>query len=124
MRFIPTRVHGVLDYLIGIVLVAAPWLFGLTREGMAMWVPIVLGAALILYSLVTDYEWGVVRRLPMTSHLRLDVVSGALLAISPWLFGFDWIVWVPHFVIGLVEVGAGLLTERVPSYERGARGAV
>ena len=28
MRFIPTRIHGVLDYAVGVLLVAAPWLFG------------------------------------------------------------------------------------------------
>jgi hypothetical protein len=33
MRMIPTRVHGVLDYLVGALLVAAPWLFDFNRGG-------------------------------------------------------------------------------------------
>jgi hypothetical protein len=27
MRFIPTRYHAPLDYIVGAVLIAAPWLF-------------------------------------------------------------------------------------------------
>jgi hypothetical protein len=34
MRFIPTSVHGVLDYLIGALLIIAPWLFGLRGEAL------------------------------------------------------------------------------------------
>lgn len=44
MRFIPTRVHGMLDYLIGILLIAAPWLFDFDRGGMETWIPVILGA--------------------------------------------------------------------------------
>ena len=27
MRFIPTRAHGVLDYIVGLLLIASPWIF-------------------------------------------------------------------------------------------------
>jgi hypothetical protein len=30
MRFIPTKVHGVMDYIMDILLIASPWLFDLT----------------------------------------------------------------------------------------------
>lgn len=123
MRFIPTRVHGVLDYLIGVLLIAAPWLLGFARGGAETWVPVIVGAAVIVYSLFTDYELGLVHRLPMHTHLLLDGLGGLLLAVSPWLFGFDWLVWAPHLIVGLLEIGAALFTVTVPSYERpGSRG--
>jgi hypothetical protein len=28
MRFIPTRIHGFLDYAVGVLLIVVPWLFG------------------------------------------------------------------------------------------------
>ena len=28
MHFIPTRIYGVLDHLVGALLIASPWLFG------------------------------------------------------------------------------------------------
>jgi hypothetical protein len=115
MRVIPTRVHGVLDYLVGSLLIAAPWLFDFNYGGAETWVPVVLGAGAILYSLCTDYEMGVLRLIPVPTHLMLDLGSGVLLALSPWLFGFHDRVWVPHVIVGLVEIGTALMTQRVPS---------
>ncbi len=114
MRFIPTRVHGMLDYLVGALLIAAPWLFDFDRGGAETWVPVLLGAGAIVYSLFTDYELGAVRRLSMPTHLRLDLGSGILLALSPWLFGFSEYVWEPHLIVGLIEIGTSLMTRRVP----------
>jgi hypothetical protein len=59
------------------------------------------------------------RRIPMSTHLILDMLSGTVLAASPWLFGFADEVWVPHVVLGILEVGAGLMTQTVPSDEAG-----
>ena len=118
---IPTRIHGVLDYLLGLLLIASPWLFGFDDESTAKWIPIVLGAGVILYSVLTDYELGAARVIPMSVHLLLDAAGGILLAASPWLFGFSDDVWVPHVVLGLIELGTALMTEREP--RRAERGA-
>lgn len=114
MRFIPTRVHGILDYTVGAVLMSMPWLFQFSRGGAETWVPVVLGASAIVYSLFTNYEWGVSRRIPMPTHLMLDLGSGILLAVSPWLFGFAHHVYLPHLIFGLFEVCASLMTKRTP----------
>lgn len=116
MRFIPTHVHGYLDYLVGILLIAAPWLFGFAEGGAETWIPVILGAGAILYSLFTDYELGLVRQISMPVHLGLDAGSGVLLAISPWLFGFADLVWIPHVVVGLIEIGTAMTTETHPRY--------
>ncbi|MCG6116119.1 MAG: SPW repeat protein [Mesorhizobium sp.] len=115
MRFIPTKIHGVLDYLTGIILILAPWLLGFADGSIAHWLPVVLGAGLIVYSLMTDYELGVSGIIPMPIHLGLDVASGVLLAASPWLFGFADQVYLPHLIVGLVEIGAGLMTRTSPA---------
>lgn len=120
MKVIPTRVHGMMDYLVGALLIAAPWLFGFARGGAETWVPVALGAGAILYSLITDYEMSVARMLSMRTHLMLDTMSGILLAASPWLFGFDEHVWMPHLVIGLIEIGTAAMTETHPRVERHA----
>ena len=120
LRFIPTRAHGVIDYLTGVLLIVAPYLLGFADGTAAQWVPQIVGAALIGASLLTDYELGVVRVIPMPVHLGLDVAAGLLLAASPWLFGFaDRVLW-PHLILGLAEIGAGLTTRTVPETTAGA----
>lgn len=118
MRWIGTRTHGYLDYIMGVLLIAAPWIFGFARDGAETWVPVLLGAAVILYSLLTDYELGVSPTLSMRTHLMLDLVGGALLAVSPWLFGFANYIWEPHLIFGILEMGAALMTKQVPTIER------
>lgn len=123
MRSIPTRVHGVLDYLMGLLLVAAPWLLGFAAGGAETWVPVMVGASVLGYSLLTDYELGAVRRLQMPVHLWLDVVGGLILVVSPWLLAFDEHVWIPHVVAGVLQMTVAAFTDTVPGYERrgGAR---
>ncbi|WP_043538607.1 SPW repeat domain-containing protein [Salinarimonas rosea] len=115
MRFIPTNVHAIVDYLVGVLLIASPWLFGFAIGGVAQWLPVILGAGVILYSLFTDYEYAARRAISMPTHLWLDALGGALLAVSPWLFGFaDFVFW-PHLIIGLFEIGAAVTTKTVPT---------
>jgi hypothetical protein len=121
MQFIPTRIHGIIDYVLGIILIISPWLFRFHGGGAKQWVPIVLGIILIAYSLITDYELGAVHAIPMPAHLVLDVIGGVILIISPWIFGFHSTVWVPHVVLGIIEIISAILTQRVPSYEKPMR---
>ena len=117
MRIIPTRVHGVLDYLTAGVLIAAPSMLGLRKSGAQTWLPMALGVGTIAYSLLTDYELGLVRVIPMPVHLALDAANGALLAASPWLLGFAEEVSAPHLALGLFEIGAATFSQTTPDHE-------
>lgn len=33
MRFVPTRIHGIVGWLLGALLIALPWLLGFARGG-------------------------------------------------------------------------------------------
>jgi len=125
MRFIPTRFHAPLDYIVGAVLIAAPWIFGFSDIGAATAVSIVLGAGLIAYSLVTNYELGVWKVAPMALHNLIDIIAGAVLAASPWLFGYadeGAEVWLPFVVIGVAAILLGLTTKQAPGYRYGQPG--
>jgi hypothetical protein len=124
MRFIPTRFHAPLDYIVGVVLIAAPWIFQFSESGAATAVSVVLGSGLIVYSLFTDYELGVWKVAPVAVHNLIDVVAGAVLAASPWLFGFaddGANVWVPFVVIGVAAIFLGLTTKQAGGYRYGRR---
>lgn len=114
MRIIPTKVHGILDYLIGILIIASPWIFNFHRGGAETYVPVLLGAGVIFYSLLTNYELGLIKKITMPMHLGLDILGGAFLAASPWLFGFADYVFLPHLIFGILEIGASVMTQTSP----------
>jgi hypothetical protein len=118
MKVLSTKAHGVMDYAVSLLLIASPWLFNFHAHHMAATIPIVLGIATICYSMITDYEFSVTKVLTMRGHLTLDMLSGALLAASPWLAGFDDYVYMPHLIIGLGEIAVAAITDPVP-YEHG-----
>lgn len=114
-RIIPTKVHAGLDYLTGILLVAAPWIFGFADESSAaMWISILAGLAVLGMSAVTNYEGGFLGHvITMRTHLLADALLGVVLLVSPWLFGFadeGTNAWLPFVLIGLLEIGGAALT--------------
>ena len=117
-RVIPTGVHGALDYATSAFNLLAPSLLGLKDSPAASSIPRLNGAAGATYSLLTDYELGLVKAIPMPAHLALDAAKGLLLASSPWLFGFadkGTRYWLPHVVVGTVDVLGALVTKKQPS---------
>jgi phosphoglycolate phosphatase-like HAD superfamily hydrolase len=46
--------------------------------------------------------------------VRLDIVVGLLLAVSPWLLRFSHEVWLPHLLFGVFEILLALLTRQDP----------
>jgi hypothetical protein len=115
MKILSTRTHGFIDYVMSLLVIGSPWIFGFAQGGAETWVPVVVGATGLVYSILTNYELGIVRTLSMRTHLMLDYASGALLAVSPWLFGFAETVYLPHLIMGILEIGAAMITDPVPS---------
>ncbi|WP_163396430.1 SPW repeat domain-containing protein [Flavobacterium limi] len=110
MKIIDTKTHGYMDYIMGIFLIACPSLFDLGHETVQGIVFYAAGAAAVVYSILTNYELGLVKIIPMKIHLTLDFLSGVFLATSPWLFGFAETVYGPHLTLGIIEILVSILT--------------
>lgn len=121
MKPITTKLHGVLDYVTGATLIALPSALGVSgmSAGRAL-----RGAGLghVAYSLLTNYELGVKRVLPMRVHLALDAAGAVGLAASPWLLGTNRAEprqWVPHVALGAYELTAVALSQPDTGRPRG-----
>jgi hypothetical protein len=127
MKFLPTKVHGILDYLVGIALILAPSIFQFSSVGgVAVAIPRLLGTVLIIYSIFTNYEWGIFKVLPMPYHLTVDFLASLFLAASPFLFGFanrGLNVWLPHTVVGIVVILVVLVSQTQPGSAASAKTA-
>jgi hypothetical protein len=108
-------VHGLIDYFFGLGLILIPYLLGFSGGGAAQWVIWIFGFAIIGMSLLTKFEAGLIRVVPVPVHLAIDGLAGLIVAASPWIFGFAEQVWVPHVVLGLLEVGLALVTRTAPA---------
>jgi hypothetical protein len=111
-------VHGSIDFALAVVAIAGPWLWGFAGVTAARNAAIAAGVVIVVYSLLTDYERGVVRHIQPPLHLWLDGVVGLLLGISPWLLGFDEHVWIPHVAIGAALLLIAFVSHTIPGYER------
>jgi hypothetical protein len=117
MRFIPTRVHGAVDHVVGPALVLAPTLLRLGRTSPEGLTARAVGGVEAFYSNITDYEMSVKNVVPMKVHLALDAAGGAALALVPQLTGArkrGKKHWVPHLVIGALEIGMAAFTKTEP----------
>lgn len=117
MRFITTKIHGMLDYLTGIILIAIPWIYGFAGGGPAQMVLVTVGVLIIIMSLLTKYEYGFYKAIPMEVHLLTDAVIGVFLIMSPWLFDFAYVALGPHLLFGILGIGAALFTRLNPSHK-------
>ena len=116
MRFIPTKVHGMIDYLSAVMLLVGPRL--LNWDARLVSGATALAIMLTIYSLATRYELGALRLIPMKAHLALDILSGLLVASLPFWLLRDIPSSAKAVLIGfgLFEVAAGLMTRTTPVF--------
>src|SRR5689334_7630746 len=103
MSRIPRPVHGLLDYLTGIFVAASPWLLGFKEQRLAPEFALAVGGGIVLYSLFTSYELGVVHLLPFRFHLFIDLVVGVFLAFS-WVYAFGGRAGVVFTLVGIFDL--------------------
>lgn len=109
MRFIPTALHGVLDYLVGLMLIGLP--FALGAQGPGLTTLVGLGLFAIVYSLFTDYELGAVRFLRVRFHLALDAFFGIIMLFIPTAFELPATIEWPVYVIGFFAILLAAITK-------------
>jgi hypothetical protein len=114
---IPTNVHGILDYVSVPALLALPRLLKWNKSITNLTTGIALGT--LGASLMTRYEFGLLKIIPMTGHLTLDATNGVMLVASPFVLLSKWErnAKVTSILIGFgaFEIAAALLTQTQPS---------
>lgn len=118
MKIINTKIHGFHDYFTWILLLVSPWMFKFANGKIEMWIPLVMGFTTLMLSLLTDYEFGLFRIIPMKAHLAVDIATGLFLVISPWMLGFSERVYVPHVFIGAFQLIVAFVSHTVPYIDR------
>jgi len=116
MHIINTKTHAYIDYTVAAILIAAAFLLNFQSENVPNTVMYAVGAWSLFYSLFTKYKLGLIKIIPIKIHFMLDTVSGIFLATSPWLLGFSDKVFLPHLALGLIIIGAAIITSIKPKW--------
>ena len=101
LRIITPRVHGLLDYMSAIVLILAPSVLEFNEVSpYAYWLSVIAGVILILYSLMTDYDFSIGMLIPLKTHLVIDFSAGVLFILWPFIFDFTGLALAYYLVMG------------------------
>lgn len=85
---IPVRLHGLIEYVAGVVLIIAPLLIDY-ENGSATAVSVVIGILILIIAATTAGPTGLIPQIPLPAHVALDYVLAAFLIASPFVFGFS-----------------------------------
>lgn len=109
-KIISKNTHAVLDYLMAIALLSAPWLYNFQEAGLATGLALGCGTLIALLSLCTKYAGGIMKIVPFRWHLVTDVFFGIFVGISPWLLGFSEAHYATHLTAGIFIIAVSLST--------------
>jgi hypothetical protein len=97
-------INGVLNYVIAIFLIASPWLFSIHETVVGRFVLLLSGMASIAIGLVADYELGILKSIKYKEFLIANIILGIFLVISPAIFAFGENVFLPHVLLGSLQM--------------------
>lgn len=117
MRFISSKIHTIADYLTGLFLLAMPWMYNDIIGVTDKWLAIITGILIIIMSFLTHYEGGVIRLIPLSTHLIIDMIIGIFFISTFWLFSFNETIRTVFAFVGILAFVFGLFTV-LPSYRR------
>ena len=102
---VPAFVHGVIEYLAGVLFIAAPFLFSFDN-GTATAVAIVAGVVILVLTASTALPTGLIKSIPVQAHAVIDFALAAVLIAAPFLFGFsdDGTATAFFIVLGVVHL--------------------
>ncbi|MBA2555520.1 MAG: hypothetical protein H0V10_17895, partial [Geodermatophilaceae bacterium] len=85
---IPRFVHGILEYALGVLFIAAPFLFNF-ESGAATGMSVAVGVLILILAAVSEGPVSLVNQLPAILHVAMIYLLSIFLIASPFLLGFS-----------------------------------
>jgi hypothetical protein len=108
--------HATVEPVLAVLIIASPWIFGFSDVSEAKSVAIAVGVVMLLSGAMTQWRYSLVNLIPLSAHFATDMLLGAFLVLSPFIFGFSdqggatrWAI-----IVGVLEMGAALATRWDP----------
>ena len=85
---IPALVHGIVEYIAGVVFIVAPFVLGF-QSSAATAISIIVGVVVLVVAASSEGPSGLISQIPISAHVALDFVLAAALIVMPFAFGFS-----------------------------------
>ena len=108
VRVLPAWFHAIADYAVGVLLIVVAVAAGNGAGEVGLGV--VVGATVLLVSMLTKYPLGVAKVLPFTVHSGGDYLAAALLIVGPAILGITGGIAAFYVVMGVAVLAVSLIT--------------
>ena len=110
MKIISPKLHGIIDYLVVVFLLASPILFGLSHEiGLYTYA---LAVVHLLLTILTDFNAGLLKVIPLPIHGFIELIVGvALIIIAFTLLKNDMAAHMFYAGFGIAVLAVYLLSD-------------
>ena len=125
IKLLPAWFHAIADYAVGALLILVAVIAGGSAGAVATGV--VVGATLLVVSMLTKYPLGVAKVLPFTVHSAGDYLAAAMLLVAPYVLDFsksDKGLSVVYLISGIAVLAVSLVTNYQYSPKRQASSAI
>ena len=110
MKFISTKIHGFIDLLVVVFLLASPSYFGFT--GVLATFTYALAAVHLILTILTNYTVGIFKVIPLTIHGSIEFIVGiALIVLAYTLFKDNADGKLYYVILGTVVLLTWLVTD-------------
>jgi hypothetical protein len=119
VRLLPAWLHAIADYAVGLSLIVVAVVVG--GAGKAVAPGVIVGAVVLIVSMLTKYPLGVAKVLPFTVHSAGDYLAAALLIVSPFALNFHSSatgLTAFYIVAGIAVLAVSLITNYQYSEKR------
>ena len=121
LQFLTPTIHGLLDYAAAAALIVLPFVLDLgATSPLALWLSVAGGVGLIVYSLATDYAFGVVDLVSFRAHLGLDLAAAVTFVAAPFVFGWGGLTLAYYLVMAAGVIVVVVLSNTGEPVERAA----
>ncbi len=122
--FLSPFLHGVVEYVAGILFIAAPFLFGFESDA-ATAASIIIGIGILVVAASSEGPAGLAKVIPVGIHVVLDFAVVVVLIAAPFLFGFsdEGAPTAFFIVVGVAHLLVTIATRFLPARESQSRRA-
>jgi hypothetical protein len=117
-----------IEPVVALIVILSPWIFSFSATDDAKVIAIIAGLAILATGLSTRWRYSLVKVISLRTHFMMDLVLGAVLILSPFVFGFTGAGGATRFFViaGVLELATAVSTRWVPEeadahYDRGTQ---